>query len=180
MNILSLDPQNGTDCRTLRIRDTSVYENKENVFNAILEIKIPGESCFKAFDVSLGFDMIFNCKSLNICCETCPEGFTDLPDGNYELKYSVAPNETTMVEFNYFRNCSQFKKYLNKSCELFSNKSSDTPKEFKKKVEALYELKELINSAKYSAEDCLDVDGALELYDEANKKLINAKGCTNC
>lgn len=181
--ILNLDITPNFDCRGLRIKDISQYQNIKKVFNLILEIKAPGQDCFKSFEFAPNFDVTFNCALLNLCCVDCPEEFTELPDGNYEIKFSIAPNLETMVEYNHFRNCKQFKSYLNENCKLWKERCKLTQKDFNKKLDELYKLKELVNAAKYSAEECLDIDGALELYEEANSKLntlSNGKSCPTC
>jgi len=180
MTILNVDIT-GTDCRSLVIRDTSIYNEGSDIFNAILEIKPPGADCFVFFDVRPGFTKIVNCVSLGICCSTSSEKYNDLPDGNYEIKYSVAPNEKLMVEFNHFRNCTQFKKYLNENCKLWKERCVTTKKEFNKKLEDLYKIKELLYAAKYAAEECLDVKDALEKYEDVNIKLNqHGQGCYSC
>lgn len=182
MTILNIDIS-GTDCRVITIRDTSIYNEGSNIFNGILEVKVPGSDCFIFFDVNPGFVKTLNCVALGICCSSSSEKYNELPDGNYEIRYSVAPNEKMMIEYNHFRNCKQFKKYLRVNCDLWKERCTMTQKAFNKKIEELYKIKELIYAAKYAAEECLNIEDALEKYEDVNNKInsiTNEQSCSTC
>lgn len=172
-----------SDCRVLDIQDSSIYYNIDSVENLIVEIKPPGKDCFLSYEWTPGFRHILNCSTLELCCVDCPNQYSLLPDGNYEIKISIDPNLKTVTEYNYFRICQLFKKYVSAICSLYKEKCDLKKIEFEKRVDELYRIKEMIMSAKYSAEECLDIESAIELYKEAESKLnliSNGKSCLTC
>jgi hypothetical protein len=172
-----------SDCRVFSIQDSSIYHNVNLVENLIVEIKPPGVDCFTSFEWVPGFNFVLNCSTLNLCCVDCPNEFSLLPDGNYEIKISIDPNLKTITEYNHFRVCQLFKKYISQVCQLYKDKSDMKKNEFENKLDSLYRIKEIIMSSKYSAEECLDIQSALELYKDAEEKLnilSNGKGCATC
>lgn len=178
MHILSLSYASNNTCETLTIQDATYYDPNIAVVNQILEIKSPGTSCFTPFTLSQGWcSKTFNCVDLDLCCDNpC---MSVLPDGIYEIKYSLDPNLNTMIEVEHFRVCNLYKKYLTAICELRSNKCSYRHKEYKEMVKDLYEVKHLIADAVIMVEECLDKEVGMELYEEA-KKLLEPNGCKSC
>lgn len=176
---LSLEITDGIDCSTLIIRDASVWDITIPIQNAIVEVQTPLSDCFYSFPVGTstsiggnscgipGFGLALSCAQLEICCSDCPPSSSTLPDGNYNIKFSVDPNLKTMVEFNYFRNCELYTKYIAAVCGTRKMKCDLRPDEYRQKILDLRGIKELIDGAKWSAEECLDVKQALDMYNEA-------------
>lgn len=178
MHTLSISYGNSGSCNSLTLQDASVYDSNIAVENQILEIKPPGKSCFYPFTLALGWcSKTFNCVDLDLCCVS-PE-VTALPDGIYEIKYSIDPNLQTMIEVEHFRVCNLYRKYLYAVCELRSKKCSYSHKEYRERVKELYEVKHLIADAVIMVEECLDKEVGMELYEEA-KTLLNGNGCKSC
>lgn len=177
MHNLSLIFPDTTSCDKLTIQDGSCYNENFPVENIILEIKPPNECCFTSFSLTEGWcSKTINCEDLNICCSHC----SPLPDGNYEIKYSVDPNLTLIVEFNYFRICQLWNSYIQKVCELRLSKCDFTHKEYKKKLDKLYDIRNMILDSKILAEDCLKVEEAYELYEQAKTLLNESERCPKC
>lgn len=177
---LSLEITDGIDCSTLIIRDASVWDPALTISNGIVEVQTPLSDCFYPFTFTAsGFTIVLSCSSLAICCQDCPPSSSTLPDGNYNLKMSVDPNLKTMVEFNYFRNCELYNKYIKAICGTRAIKCDLRPDEYRQKLLSLRSIKELIDGAKWSAEECLDVPQALDMYNEAIS-LLQQYNHTSC
>lgn len=170
---LNLEITDALDCSTLIIRDASVWDPNLPVQNAIIEVQTPLSTCFYSFTVTNscglvpGFGVALSCAQLQLCCMDCLPSSSTLPDGNYNIKFSVDPNLKTMVEFNYFRTCDLTNKYIAAVCHTREMKCDLRPDEYKVKLLALRDIKDLIDSSKWSAEECLNVHQALEVYNEA-------------
>lgn len=173
MHTLSLQISDSNDCALMIIRDASVWDPLLVVQNAIIEIQPPLQDCFYPFSVTNGcgsvpgFSVSLACGSLGLCCPDCPLTASTLPDGNYNIKFSVDPNLSTMVEFNYFRICSLMNNYIGAVCETRGQKNDLRPDQYNRKLLELRTIQELIYAAKWSAEECVDVPQALEVYNEA-------------
>lgn len=178
MNILSIIYGNNATCKSLTLQDASVYDTLVPLQNIILEIKPPGKSCFITFNLLPGWcSKTFSCLDFDLCCIS--DERTVLPDGIYEIKYSVDPNLSTMIEIDHFRVCNLYRSYLDAICELRINKCSYSHKAYKEKTKVLYEIKNMIADAVILVEECLDKEAGMALYNEA-KLLLNAKGCPTC
>jgi len=165
---LSLDITAGSDCQTMVIRDTSIWDPLLPIQNGIVEVQSPLGTCFYPSPISgAGFVLVLGCGQLGVCCESCPPSTASLPDGNYNIKFSVDPNLKTLVEFNYFRTCSLYGKYIQTACATRSRKCNLRPDEYNSLLMQLRGIRDLIDGAKWSAEDCLDVPQAQEQYNEA-------------
>lgn len=174
MHALGLEITDGINCSTLIIRDASVWDPNIPVINAIVEVQAPLSDCFFPFTVTngtcgtiQGFGLTLGCAQLELCCQDCPPSSSTLPDGNYNLRFSVDPNLKTMVEFNYFRTCELYNKYIGAVCGTRAMKSDLRPDEYRQKLLDLRSIKELIDGAKWSAEECLNTQQALDMYNEA-------------
>lgn len=178
MHTLSIIYGNNTTCKSLTLQDASIYDATLPLQNIILEIKPPGKECFTIFNLSNGWcSKTFSCIDFDLCCSstTC----TVLPDGIYEIKYSVDPNLYTMIELDHFRVCNLYRSYIDAICELRTNKCSYSHKAYKEKTKLLYDIKNMIADAVILVEECLDKEAGIALYEEA-KLLLNAKGCSTC
>lgn len=178
MHSLALTFSTTTSCDKLVIQDASYYDANTPIMTVILEVKAPGSCCFKVFNLSSSWcSKTLTCFEFDTCCEgAC----SPLPDGNYEVKYSVDPNLQTMVEYNHFRVCNLWKSYINKVCKLRREKCDYSKSDFKVQLEKLYNIRNMILDAVAMAEECLDVEMAIELYDEAKRLLTNDENCPTC
>lgn len=182
MHKLNLDiNKKATNCRFLTIQDASIYNSEFPITNIILEVKPPTKNCFYNFDLVSGWcSKTLDCVHLDLCCEG--DCVTVLPDGLYEIKYSLDPNLQTMVEYSHFRVCQLWNNYVKALAIYFSKKCGYKKSEQKQKEQELADIRFLIEGAVYEAEDYDNLDMAYTLYDEANEKLKNLynNGCPTC
>ena len=179
MHSLSLIFPEATTCDKLTIQDSSCYNEDFPVTNIILEVKPPSTCCFIAFSLNAGWcSKTLDCEDLETCCDRSK--CISLVDGNYEIKYSVDPNLNSLIEYNYFRICQLWKIYIGKVCQLRSSKCDLSLKEYKRQLDKLYYIRNMILDSKILAEDCLDIDAAYELYNEAKNLLNDSSGCPTC
>lgn len=165
---LSLSISAGANCQTMIIRDASVWDSLLPIQNGIIEVQSPLDSCFHPSSIlDKGFTIVLGCGQLGICCQDCPPSTASLPDGNYNIKFSVDPNLRTIVEFNYFRTCDLYNKYIQTAYTTRTRKCNLRPDEYQLLLSQLRAIRDLIDGAKWSAEDCLDVPLAQEQYNEA-------------
>lgn len=179
MHTLSLIFPDTTTCNNLIIQDGSSYNLEFPITNTILEVKLPESCCFISLTLDAGWcATVLDCVDLNTCADKY--NCIGLPDGNYEIRFSVDPNLNSMVEYNYFRICQLWNIYIKKVCQLRVTKCDFTIKEYKKHLDKLYYIRSMILDSKILAEECLDVDAAYELYNEAKTLLNESKGCPSC
>ena len=167
------------DLSTLRIEDNSIYSQPAT--NAILEIRTPVDTCFIVFNEPFDCKSIsLNCINLKLCTSNCSGSGTHLPDGIYDIKYSVNPNLFTMVEFFHFRTTSITKRLASTLCTFFSKKCDYKKSEYNHLLNELMEIHFLITGAKWKAEECLEKSEALALYESAVEKLNNFDNGSCC
>jgi len=181
MHKLDIIPLQNKNCKTLVIQDASIYDILFPVTNTILEIKPPGQSCFIPFNLLTGWcSKTFNCVDFNLCCLS--DEISVLPDGIWEIKYSVDPNVATMIEGSYMRVCQLRAQFIKTIGVFLSNKHNYNKKEIEQIEKEFMEINSLIEYSIFSAEDLLDSTSAIELYNEASTRLKrfnngNFSGC---
>jgi len=183
MHELDITYHNTYNCKTLRIEDNSIYDDKFEVKNSILEIKAPGQNCFTFFDLKKDWKSItLNCASLKLCCTKQPCKLTILPDGIYEIKFSIDPNIKYMVEFNHMRVCKLMSNYIKLIGLYLSNKTSNTNKENEEIEKEFTAIKDIIDASVYAVEELLDNSLGIDLYEQASKRIndINNGNFTGC
>lgn len=165
-----------TKCNILSIQNLTEYDDSETHISSI-DIRTPASSITKYFNLEKGWCNInFLCGDFDICCK----GESCLPDGNYDITYTV--NEDR-INVNHFRVCSLMKNYVKALCIYFKNKCSYNKKDLERIKRELQEIHTLIQQAVWAAEDCLDVKTAVSLYNEAASKLktiYDAGDCPTC
>lgn len=168
---LNLDIQDTSSIKTFKIKDLSHYNSKITVENSVIHVKSPGFENAVGFKVKPYFDMAFNASLLGISTTKSKKNLIDLPDGLYNILYSIKPNDQIYVEYDYFRNMRLLYKYYQSLQELFDKRFKITKKEFEQRRKDIQWIKELIDVSKYNAEECGDSDKAMETYNEANSLL---------
>lgn len=169
------------NCKTLVIQDSSIYDINFPVTNTILEIKVPGQACFITFNLLAGWcSKTFNCVDFNLCCGS--DQVSILPDGVYELKYSIDPNVSTMIQGSHMRVCQIMSQYIRTIGLFLSNKCNLRKKEIEEIEEDILEIKNYIECSVFAVEDLFDNTSGIELYNEASSKLNkfndgNFSGC---
>lgn len=182
ISTLSLEIENKGNCNNFRIIDTSNYNPNLPITDGLLQITPPGNCASMYFNTLPNFSKVFNASNLQIQLATNYESLLPLPDGIYYIKYSINPTDKLYVEYYYLHNCNQYKKYIDKACELYSSKSNLSKKEYNEKLKELREIKDMIDSIKYLVEWCDKSELGSDTYEEINTKLENfyINGCTNC
>ena len=167
------------DCCFLRLADNSYYNPDFPVENGILEILTPGAPCAKYFSVEPYFNTSFNSSSLELITPGASEATIPLPDGIYNIKYSVKPNNFLVAEYYLMRTCKLDKKYADEVCKLWSEKNSLCKEDFNKKKDELDYIRFLIDSSKFLVEEKTDLRLGAELYAEADRliKIYNGTQC---
>lgn len=184
MHQLDITYHNTYNCKTLKIEDNSVYDTTNKVKNAILEVKAPGLTSFVPFYFpnEKWKSITLNCSSLKICCGKKISTLSVLPDGIYNIKYSIDPNLSTMVEYSHMRVCQIMSNYIKLLGLFLSNKIAFTRKEIESIEKEFIEIKDTIDASVYAVEELLDNTLGLELYSEAAKRVnkINDGNFTSC
>lgn len=160
--------------------DSSSYVTGVTVTNPILEITPPGFDCPVVFTVETNFNKTFNSATLKIAPTLSYADLVPLPDGAYQIKYSVNPNLKVFVEYTLFRNCRLSKQFTAAVCRLFANRAKVTKAVFENMRKDLIWIKELIDASKYSAEECNDTTQAISLYNEALRLLLKYNNSSKC
>jgi hypothetical protein len=174
--ILEFPETNNT--KTFRVLDCSIYNPDLNIKCAILEITPPGFNIAAAYDLKKGFDLIVNSGNLGLTKSFTQNNAPNLPDGVYKIKYSVNPNDKLYVEYYYFRNQIQMRRYVGEVCNLFQDKCEYSDPQFTERLKQLTWIKDLIDTAKYTVEDKNDINSGIKLYNEANRLLLALNGDT--
>lgn len=172
-----IEPTN--NCKILKLVDNSIYNPDIAVENAILEVTVPGYTCAVIFNVTPGFTLLLNSSSLEIATAASYAALLPLPEGIYKIKYSIKPNKYLSVEYNYLRNCQQYQRYIAAACQYFDKKCTFCDNDAIKLRKDLIWIKELIDASKFKVEDCDDWHEGLDLYNEANRLLIDINHCFN-
>lgn len=104
-HILALDIPDISNEGIFVVNDLSIYTPTLSISCPELQILPPGygiPSLINGF--STGFNLVLNACTLGImtapnCATTCP----DLPDGIWNVRYSVAPSDKVYVSYDYLR-----------------------------------------------------------------------------
>ena len=166
-------------CKSFTIKDASIYNTVLPVTCGQLTVKTPGFTCEHTFEVLPEFEIKINLGNLGIQNVNDPTCLKVLPEGNYEIKYSINPNDKLYVEYNYYNTCQLHNEYIKAICKFLNNKCDMTKKEQQLEIDRLFEISNLIDYAKVAAEECGDIKMADKLYNEAKDKL-KIHGCSTC
>lgn len=104
-HILQLDVPFTYNEGVFLIKDTSIYASLLPVKCGELQLLSPGYSTPVIIsNLAPGFYTVFNACTLGIvgptgCSDNCP----NIPDGIYNIRYSVSPNDKVYVEYNHMR-----------------------------------------------------------------------------
>ena len=208
-HILSLEVPTVANCEIFRVKDTSQYTDSLYVDCGELLITPPGFNQGNLIKVQPGFDLAINSCSLGVqtsgCNGTSLSGqlttSTDacgntvtttavnalsgsssraaIADGIYIIRYSVAPNDRTYVEYNHLRITGIMKSYYKKLCEI-----DVTPCEPSTTQQDRYRemnlIKLMIDAAKAKVEYCHSPTEGMQLYNFAKKKLKKITCSSEC
>lgn len=177
---LSLEVPDTNNCSVFRIFDTSIYSNSLDITCNKLEITSPGFNKPVVIEPIEGFNLILNGCTLGIQQSNCGTISERLPDGIYNIKYSVSPNDKVYVEYNYLRVCMTLNKYFNELCKL-ELAACEPQADVKEKLAELRLIKSFIDAAKAKVEECNSPQQGMELLIYAQKRLQKyTNECENC
>ncbi len=165
---LDIQVEDTNNCKILKLVDNSIYNPDLEVENGIIEVTVPGYDCAVIFEVDKDFTLLLTSASLNIAPFSSYSHLLPLPEGVYSIKYSIKPNSSLYVEYNYLRNCGQKQLYIKSICDTFDSECNRCENDFKESIEKLSWIRQLMAAAKYKVEDCDDPEAGLDLYNEAN------------
>lgn len=164
MTELYLDIQKNNSCKSILLKDASIYNPDLPITCTQLSVKVPGFTHAHVFEPLPNFEVLANMSNLGIYKHS---PLPKIPDGNYEIRYSINPNDRIFVEYNYFSVCQLFEEYIEaclKAYKLEGNLSNKT-------IDKLFEVSNLMEHAKIAAEECGNADQAATLYKQAQRKL---------
>jgi hypothetical protein len=179
-HILSLEIPVVANTEIMSIVDTSQYSDKLAIDCAELLITAPGFNSPSLTSVTQGFYLNLNACDLNLQTTNCGTIRTELPDGVYIIKYSVAPNDKVYVEYNHLRVTKLLTLYYETLCNI--DVMGCTPASGRSDIiDEIKYIKTVIDGAVAKVEYCGSPQAGMSLYDFAKKRLdkLNCKivGC---
>ncbi len=175
-HILGVDILNVSCPSVLKIVDVSIYADGLLVECPRLDITIPGITqpvYITTPDIDSGFVKTISAIDLGLQSVTDTET-VDLPDGLYNIKYSVSPNDKTIVEYNYLRCTKILISYYKELCKVDLAQCEPTSEQHRKLHDLRY-IKMYIDAAKSKAEYCNSKRDAVNMLDYAKKLLDKYK-----
>ena len=153
----------------LGIGDSSFYPDGFNIINPTIEVSAPTYNKVIISLQSQGFTVI-NSNDLGITCDATCSKMIALPDGVWEITYTVAPANVYTVTKKFLRVSNLLRRFelafLNSDImECNSNTKLQD-------METIDEIDAFIQGAIATANDCNYIK-AMELYREADKILKN-------
>jgi hypothetical protein len=177
-HILSLEIPTVLNTCIMSVLDTSVYSESISVSCPALNVTVPGFNHSTQLTTVPGANTILTACDLQLQSQGCEDTLSDLPDGVYAIKYSVAPNDQVFVEYNHLRISKALNIYNNILCKL-DLAACEPPAYIKKKLEVLKTAKMYLNAAKAKVEFCHEPNHGMSLYNYA-LKIMRKIECKNC
>lgn len=178
---LLLNFPDSASLKTFVIEDASLYNENLPITCGQLCIKTPGFTHIHTYEPTANFKINVTLESLGLQVVNSFSTLGDLPDGNYQIRYSINPNNKLFVEYNYYNVKQLYAQYILQLCKYFNNKCDMTQKQQNIEMNRLFEISNLISYAKISAEECDDVNNADNLYNSAKSKINSTcNGTTTC
>lgn len=174
---LSLEVPDTNNCSVFRVFDTSLYSSLIDVDCGTLEITSPGFNEPVSIQVIPQFNLILNACTLGLQSAGCGSVSEVLPDGIYNIRYSVSPNSQVFVEYNYLRICQTNNKYFNELCRL-ELAACEPQADVKEELEELTLIRNFLDAAKVKVEYCENPQQGMDLFMYAQARL--QKLTSNC
>jgi hypothetical protein len=169
MHILALDIQDSVfNSKYLYLNDLSRYDPELLVAQQRICIAVPGYDTYTVLWPNGQRTVALDSILLGITTDT----LSDLPDGVYEIEYSVSPNNEVYLRKKFMRTSALYLKWLNENLktdvEIERNAIDDRGNlEIDKRVKVLTHTLTLITGAKASAEIYNDTVNAEKMYKQA-------------
>lgn len=180
-HILSLYIPQVSNEGILVIEDTSIYDPLLGIDCPTLQIQYPGASQPVLIDVTPGFKAVLNACSLGMlpsgeCSDNCP----CIPDGIYDIRYSVSPHDKVFVEYAHLRVTRSLNSWNEVLCSL--ELQCCTPDaDLQYMLNELYLIRMYIYSAVGSVENCHEQQQGINLLRFANSLIAKlSKGKPKC
>lgn len=169
-HILSLEVPTVSNREILSIRDTSQYSSNLDIDCSELLVTSPGYNVPVLIEVDKDFNLHLNACQLAVQTENCGTMRTNLADGIYIIRYSVAPVEKVYVEYNHLRVTSLLTLYYETLCHI-DVKDCEPHSERKELIDEMKYIRTLIDAAVAKVEYCNSPQEGISLYDYAKKRL---------
>jgi hypothetical protein len=176
---LSLDIQQTNNCSLFRVIDTSIYSPDLDVTCPSLDITPPGFNQAVSVPVSANFETIITACVLGIQLTNCGTESAVLPDGIYNIRYSVSPNDKVFVEYHYLRNCQVLNAYYLELCKL-ELAACQPDADVIDQLDELRLIKSYLDAAKAKVEHCNDIEQGMSLFIYAKDRLAKFGRNTCC
>jgi hypothetical protein len=177
-HILSLDIPETLNTKIFRVVDTSTYSTDLGITCNRLQILLPGYLEEVILEILPNSENIFNACTLHLQDTNCDTALSELPDGIYTIRYSVAPNDKVWIEYNYLRIAQTLNTYYNILCSINLTGAEPLATE-KEKLNKLRMLKMMLEGAKAKVEFCNNPEQGQLIFNYA-KKQIDKLNCTYC
>ncbi len=151
-----------TDCKTLSIVDTSVYNSEVAVTDSIYRITLPNSTRYIDVVYVPGNITHINSNVLRLTNTLDFENLSCLPDGVYHIRQSICPNDKLFYEFQYLNVCNLYHKIINCACTLMC----DDPK-----LGVLAQLKMDLLIAQDLVNICGNDTQGVTIYNNVDKEL---------
>jgi len=175
---LSLDIPETLNAKIFRVVDTSTYSTELGITCNRLQILLPGYLEEVILEILPNSENVFNACTLHLQDTNCDTALSELPDGIYTLRYSVAPNDKVWVEYNHLRVAQAMNIYYNILCSINLSGCEPLPAE-REKLNKLRLLKMMLDGAKAKVEFCHNPEQGQAIYNYA-KKQLDKLNCTYC
>lgn len=175
LGLLFLD---SPDKKNIFVQDVSEYNSDVEVTSSLLEITPPNYSTSYIVQYPILSIIPINSNALNITSTNEYDSLTNLADGLWTIKQSVNPHDCLYKIHYHFRIVnlkSQILCYVSEQLDLSNpnNVMSDAW------YQDIFNLLQLLETAKYLAENCNKCEEAKIMYNQV-KKEANKYSCTNC
>ena len=177
---LTLEVPETNNVKVLRVFDTSLYATGFDTSCGLLQVTSPGFNLPVNIDVLPYYNLVLNACTLGLQHTNCGETSSPLPDGIYQIRSSVAPNDKVFVEYYHLRTTQTMNKYATELAKLEMD-ACEPSADVKEKLNELRQIKSFIEAAKVKVEYAHEPHKGMELLVYAQKKLNKfSNPCINC
>jgi hypothetical protein len=178
---LNLEVNDTNNVYVFRVSDISTYAPGFDVKCPTLEITSPGFNTPASIEVLPHFNLVLNACTLGIQNTGCGQSTYRLPDGIYEIRYSIAPSDKLYTCYSHLRVTQTLNVYNNLLCQL-EIAACEPDEDVRESLDELRLIKSYIDAAKVKVELCNEPEKGMELLYYAQKKLnkLTDKSCSNC
>lgn len=173
-HILGLDVIPTTDSNIFHIFDTSSYSDSLGKTCMRVEIDIPGFTQTRLINVTPNFNIALN--SYNFGITVGGDFLSPLPDGIYDLKYSVSPNDKIFINKSHLRTVQIDNQLFDYRCKVKLS-TCEPNYDVKQELNQINTIESYIKAAKCKLENCYSPEEAMDLLSYAKKLLTKQTNC---